>query len=172
MIDHASPTFQGTFLLCRILKVKWLKLVLTFLLRVIAYFKEGNETLSTTIQTVVEKLPLFTRHRVIIYAKNGIRSEEAVSELMAFADEVVWLPNLGREGETFLVSSNDYPSDIGLCREEADAGQTHITRHYQSASTDLAKYTIFMQVSIPSFSIESETPWKVGPVETDVISPT
>ena len=82
--------------------------------RVIAYFNEGTDTLSNTIKTVVSRLPLFTRHRIIVYAKNGEHTEEAVTELLNVADEVVWLPNIGREGETYLVDLIPLSSGIRL----------------------------------------------------------
>ena len=72
---------------------------------IVAYYNEGIDTVSNTIREVVKRLPLFTRHRVVVYAKNGEKSEEAVEALLSVADEVVWLPNIGREGETYLVCS-------------------------------------------------------------------
>ncbi len=71
-----------------------------------AYFDEGNETMADAIRQVTDRLPLFTRHRVIIYTKNGEHSGDAMNGLLAFADEVVWLPNVGREGDTYLVSQS------------------------------------------------------------------
>ncbi|CAD6583245.1 MAG: hypothetical protein TREMPRED_003508 [Tremellales sp. Tagirdzhanova-0007] len=94
---------------------------------VVAYFNEGQESLTNAIKDVVDRLPLFARHRVIIYAKSGERSEQALEDLLILGDEIVWLANVGREGETYL---------------------THITRHYETAATNIAKHTIFMQAHI------------------------
>ena len=74
---------------------------------VVAYYNEEYDTLVDSIKQVVDRLPLFTRHRVIIYVKNAEHSVEAVNVLTSIGDEVVWLPNIGREGETYLVSFPD-----------------------------------------------------------------
>ncbi len=71
---------------------------------VVAYFNEDVKILSDTIHQVVKRLPLFSRHRVIVYAKNGDHTEEALEFLLPIADEVTWLENVGREGDTYLVS--------------------------------------------------------------------
>ena len=74
---------------------------------VVAYFNEGQESLTNAIKDVVDRLPLFARHRVIIYAKSGERSEQALEDLLILGDEIVWLANVGREGETYLVSAEE-----------------------------------------------------------------
>ena len=117
---------------------------------VIAYFNEGPETLEDAIKQVVDRLPLFTRHRVIIYVKNGEHTEQAVQDMLVFGDEVVWLPNVGREGETYLVSARRVlDKTTGSCLiplVDKSIQQAHITRHYETAATNIAKHTIFMQV--------------------------
>lgn len=69
----------------------------------VAYYNEGMESLGDTVKQVVDRLPTRSSHRVIIYYK-GERDEDAIRSLLEIADEVVWLPNIGREGETYLVS--------------------------------------------------------------------
>ena len=51
--------------------------------------------------------------RVIIYSK-GDRDQAGLEELLQHADEVVPLKNVGREGETYLVSSLLSPTQNGL----------------------------------------------------------
>ncbi|WVF67721.1 hypothetical protein IAT40_002480 [Kwoniella sp. CBS 6097] len=92
---------------------------------VVSHYSEELEMMRDTIKQVSERLPLKATRRVIIYSK-GPKSEnkEGMKELLDMADEVVGLPNLGREGETYL---------------------SHIVRHYETPSTNLAEHTIFMQ---------------------------
>jgi hypothetical protein len=57
--------------------------------------------MADTIKQVTDRLKGSTR--VIIYSK-GQREQAGLDELLQYADEVVPLPNIGREGETYLVS--------------------------------------------------------------------
>jgi hypothetical protein len=57
--------------------------------------------MADTIKQVTDRLKGSTR--VIIYSK-GQRDQAGLDELLQYADEVVPLPNIGREGETYLVS--------------------------------------------------------------------
>jgi len=100
---------------------------------VVAYYNEPLETLNSTIETIKALLPVRSRHRVIIYAKGESQG------LLELAHEVVTLPNVGREGETYL---------------------NHISRHHSTADYNIALHTIFIQphiawdyVMIPRLSI-------------------
>lgn len=85
-------------------------------------------------------------HRVIIYSKDGRKGDD-LDELLTMADEVVSLPNIGREGETYLVSLG-FVFFGWLKGEKARlTRKSHIIRHYESAQSNLAGHTIFMQVS-------------------------
>jgi hypothetical protein len=55
-----------------------------------------------TIKQITSRLK--GSYRVIIYSK-GDRDQAGLEELLQYADEVVPLKNLGREGETYLVSN-------------------------------------------------------------------
>lgn len=73
----------------------------------IALYNEPVGLVTHTISTVQRYLPFWAKTRVTIYAKdiapddyNGLNKMLVESG----ADEVVSLPNLGREGETYLVS--------------------------------------------------------------------
>lgn len=70
---------------------------------VFAVYSEELEILHHTIATVKSKLPKWSTKRVIIYYKGEeYSSQELLDKLVV--DEVVSLENIGREGETYLVS--------------------------------------------------------------------
>jgi hypothetical protein len=69
--------------------------------RVVSHYNEELEVMADTIKQVTDRLKGSTR--VIIYSK-GERDQAGLDELLQYADEVVPLPNIGREGETYLVS--------------------------------------------------------------------
>ncbi|WVQ79557.1 hypothetical protein IAT38_001656 [Cryptococcus sp. DSM 104549] len=94
---------------------------------VVAHYDEDVPIMRKTVEAVLERLPSSSTRRIIIYHKGG-RSRDELRELLEIADEVMTIPNVGREGETYL---------------------KHITRHWQNARTGLAEKTIFMQVSLP-----------------------
>lgn len=56
-----------------------------------------------SIESILQRLPSSKSHRVIIYSK-GDRNKAGLRELLEISDEVVAIPNVGREGETYLVS--------------------------------------------------------------------
>jgi hypothetical protein len=72
---------------------------------VIAYYNEPLDSLHETVKRVTESLPRFASHRVIIYYKGPEeRDSEVFMDLRKVGNEVVVLDNIGREGETYLVS--------------------------------------------------------------------
>lgn len=71
--------------------------------RVVSYYTEPLDILNETISTVLANLPPDANKRVILYWK-GDQAPGEVLALNEMADEVVQLPNVGREGETYLVS--------------------------------------------------------------------
>lgn len=93
---------------------------------VVAHYDEDVNILKESLSQVVKRLSYGTSHRITIYSK-GARDTEGLQELLELADEVVSLPNVGREGETYL---------------------SHIVRHYDNAETDFGTHTIFMQPHI------------------------
>jgi hypothetical protein len=70
---------------------------------VVAHYQEDTEQMAETLKQVKARLPPGQTTRTIIYHKGG-RDASGVRELRDIADEVVVLPNIGREGETYLVS--------------------------------------------------------------------
>jgi hypothetical protein len=70
---------------------------------VVSHYNEDVNTLADTIKQITSRLKGSTR--VIIYSK-GDRDQAGLEELLEHADEVVPLKNIGREGETYLVSLN------------------------------------------------------------------
>lgn len=68
-----------------------------------SYYNEDLDTLNNTVQTVVGSLPASSSHSVTIYIK-GEMDRDKRGFLEKVADEVVPLKNVGREGETYLVS--------------------------------------------------------------------
>ncbi|KAK4690018.1 hypothetical protein P7C73_g83, partial [Tremellales sp. Uapishka_1] len=90
---------------------------------VVSHYDEPVDVLENTIRMVKGKLSYLSSSRVIIYHK-GSRNESGLKEFLDFAEEVVKLENLGREGETYL---------------------QHIVRHYETATSNLAKHTVFLQ---------------------------
>ena len=78
----------------------------------VSHYDEDVNVLADTIKQITSRLK--GSKRVIIYHKGG-RNETGLQELLEHADEVVPMKNIGREGETYLVSS-DRPAglvDIG-----------------------------------------------------------
>jgi hypothetical protein len=67
----------------------------------VSHYNEDVSILADTIEQVTKRLKGSTR--VIIYSK-GDRDHAGLEELLDHADEVVPLKNVGREGETYLVS--------------------------------------------------------------------
>ncbi|WWD15616.1 hypothetical protein CI109_100038 [Kwoniella shandongensis] len=90
---------------------------------VVSHYDEDINIMRESIATVKSHLPKHKKHRVIIYTKKE-RDHAGKMELLDMADEVVTIPNVGREGETYL---------------------SHIVRHYETPATNLAEHTIFMQ---------------------------
>ncbi|WVQ86296.1 hypothetical protein IAT38_008465 [Cryptococcus sp. DSM 104549] len=90
---------------------------------VVAHYDEDLQMMRETVEAVLQHIPSSSTRRVIIYSK-GDRSNAGLRELLEIADEVVAIPNVGREGETYL---------------------NHITRNWEEAATGLAEKTIFMQ---------------------------
>lgn len=90
---------------------------------VIAHYDEDVNMMRESIESILQRLPSSKSHRVIIYSK-GDRNKAGLRELLEISDEVVAIPNVGREGETYL---------------------NHIRRHYSKPDTGLAGHTIFMQ---------------------------
>lgn len=70
---------------------------------VIAHYDEDVNMMRESIESVLQRLPSSKSHRVIIYSK-GDRNKAGLRELLEISDEVVAIPNVGREGETYLVS--------------------------------------------------------------------
>lgn len=68
---------------------------------VVSYYAEDMDILGDTIKQITDRLKGSTR--VIIYSK-GDWDHARLEELLELADEVVPLKNVGREGETYLVS--------------------------------------------------------------------
>ena len=102
----------------------------------VAHYNEEISILADTIEQVKKRLS--GRTRIIIYSK-GDRDEAGLQELLAHADEVVPLKNIGREGETYLVGFFVYHWGV---RAKI---QRHIARHYDLGATSLADYTLFLQ---------------------------
>jgi hypothetical protein len=74
---------------------------------VVAYYDEDREILKETIANVKRKTRPHHTSRTIIYAKGpDAKSRETLDDLRRAVgvDEVVALKNVGREGETYLVS--------------------------------------------------------------------
>lgn len=72
-----------------------------------AYYNEPVTTLAETISQVKSTFPYGSTTRVTLYAKGpDNKNEEYLKGLLGSAgvDEVIALENLGREGETYLVS--------------------------------------------------------------------
>jgi hypothetical protein len=76
--------------------------------RVVSHYSEDVDVLAETIRQISNRLKGSTR--VIIYSK-GDRDQAGLRELLEHADEVVPLKNVGREGETYLVSNLHSPQD-------------------------------------------------------------
>lgn len=77
----------------------------------VAYYDEDVAILRHTIETVKAKIIKYHTTKVIVYAKGPTYTaeggdREAMHKLRreVGADEVVALKNVGREGETYLVS--------------------------------------------------------------------
>lgn len=70
---------------------------------IIAHYDEDVNMMRESIESVLQRLPSHKSHRVIIYSK-GDRNKAGLRELLEISDEVVAIPNVGREGETYLVS--------------------------------------------------------------------
>jgi hypothetical protein len=73
----------------------------------VAYYDEDKATLKETIDSVKKGIQAHHTTRTIIYAKGpDSRTWEGLDGLRKAvgADEVVALKNVGREGETYLVS--------------------------------------------------------------------
>nr|XP_018261885.1 uncharacterized protein I303_06330 [Kwoniella dejecticola CBS 10117]OBR84043.1 hypothetical protein I303_06330 [Kwoniella dejecticola CBS 10117] len=92
---------------------------------VVSHYNEDLNIMRESIQSIRSGLPSTRTKRVIIYAK-GPQDKDGLKELLDMSDEVVQIPNVGREGETYL---------------------SHIVRHYDTSSTNIARHTLFMQVS-------------------------
>jgi hypothetical protein len=75
----------------------------------VSHYDEDVNTLADTIKQITSRLK--GSKRVIIYSK-GDRNQTGLEELLQYADEVVPLKNIGREGETYLVSVV-----VGVCAE-------------------------------------------------------
>jgi hypothetical protein len=71
---------------------------------VVAYYNEPLDSLRDTLQQVTKGLPNFSTHRIIIYFKGDKEDRGTFDQLVEMANEVVPIPNVGREGETYLVS--------------------------------------------------------------------
>lgn len=70
---------------------------------IISHYDEDVNMMKESIESVLQRLPSRKSHRVIIYSK-GDRNKAGLRELLEISDEVVAIPNVGREGETYLVS--------------------------------------------------------------------
>lgn len=70
---------------------------------IISHYDEDVNMMRESIESVLQRLPSRKSHRVIIYSK-GDRNKAGLRELLEISDEVVAIPNVGREGETYLVS--------------------------------------------------------------------
>lgn len=70
---------------------------------VISHYDEDVNMMRESIESVLQRLPSSKSHRVIIYSK-GDRNKAGLRELLEVSDEVVAIPNVGREGETYLVN--------------------------------------------------------------------
>lgn len=68
---------------------------------VVSLYDEDIDQMADTVRQVTERLRGTTR--VIVYSK-AERNASDVKEILKTASEVVPLPNIGREGETYLVS--------------------------------------------------------------------
>ncbi|WWC71206.1 uncharacterized protein I206_105159 [Kwoniella pini CBS 10737] len=90
---------------------------------VLSHYNEDLNIMRESIESVRSRLPSTHSKRVIIYSKGSV-DQDGLQELLDMSDEVVQIPNVGREGETYL---------------------SHIVRHYDTASTNIAGHTIFMQ---------------------------
>ena len=101
-----------------------------------SHYSEDIDTLADTIKQIRDRLK--GSSRVIIYSK-GDRGQAGLEELLEHADEVVPLKNVGREGETYLVSHCYSHETV-----QADT-QHHIARHYESGATSFADQTLFLQ---------------------------
>jgi hypothetical protein len=86
--------------------------------RVVAYYNEPLDSLKDVIKQVTAGLPFWSSHRIIVYFKGDKGDEATFNELLAVGNEVVWLPNVGREGETYLVSGVE-----GFCSGGWDGGE-------------------------------------------------
>jgi len=104
---------------------------------VVSHYDEDVNVLADTIKQITSRLK--GSKRVIIYHKGG-RNETGLQELLEHADEVVPLKNIGREGETYLVSLHSRHTFELL----ADF-KRHIARHYEAAPSAMADHTLFLQ---------------------------
>lgn len=69
--------------------------------RVVSLYNEDLKSMADTVNQVTDRLR--GSRRVIIYTK-AERNETELREMYQTADEVIPLDNIGREGETYLVS--------------------------------------------------------------------
>lgn len=70
---------------------------------IISHYDEDVNMMRESIESVLQRLPSRKSHRVIIYSKGDL-NKAGLRELLEISDEVVAIPNVGREGETYLVS--------------------------------------------------------------------
>jgi hypothetical protein len=71
--------------------------------RVMAYYDEDIGQATETMAYITQSIPVGATMRRTIYVKGKMDSEKRLA-LGALAARVVELPNVGREGETYLVS--------------------------------------------------------------------
>lgn len=119
---------------------------------VIAYYDEDLAAAKHHIQAMRERPFIRAREsRVLIYNK-GPRSEDELREKMELksSDEVIPLPNFGREGATYLKVSScvgDSPLLISLTFSRAPQ---HILLHYNSSIAALASALDPSSFTLPS----------------------
>ncbi len=72
----------------------------------ISYYNEPIEGVLDTISNVKRTIPAGATTKVTLYHKGPDTTPDSLRALMheIAADEVVAIPNVGREGETYLVS--------------------------------------------------------------------
>lgn len=70
----------------------------------VSWYNEDVDILLDTVAEVEKRLPKFARHRTIIYGKNLTDPSAAPAKMRDRVHEIVALPNIGREGETYMVS--------------------------------------------------------------------
>lgn len=68
-----------------------------------AYYDEDLDGARETMEYVQQSIPRLGSSRRIIYVKGKLDNDKRAA-LNKLADDVVILPNVGREGETYLVS--------------------------------------------------------------------